>query len=1310
MISIHSVSLSLLVRESLNKGTSSLTTALERMSTGYKVNRAKDDAANLQISQGLTTGINSAKVLKNGASTALDMLNTTEGILNSMSNSILRIRDLTLQKMNGVYDENALAAMNKEIQAQVDNIVQLSQKAEFNGKKLLDGSIKDMLVPLYDDGNSGLASIDLTALFKELDFIDVLTGKEDLYFIDAKAGEKYYADFDGKVFEITSDTDQQVIYKYDSATGDIEFVDCEGVNYVELGSYKNDYISLGSGEQYLQMEANKSYYIKHNNKVFEFKNTNAISQIAVFKDDGAGGLELVNGDGVTKTELYDLDTYSSISSGNSLELAAGSTQHIIFNKKLYEITSTKNQTLIFNNQNNNFNIIAGGDGVTVTALGNMKAGVTTGLASYVELNANETKYYEHNGNIYKLSNNSSTKQNYIIDANNNVKDSNGNVVSSQVSTVSLVDFSAYTNLQSMAVIAGNNYYLKNGDGSVTKITANQTGLIYFDKTTTGYDKFKGASVTLSNAGQFEDVSLDSSNQFTLSVSTGETKHISIGDEIYTITNDTGSDYTKVFSYDALTKSITEVLSGSITPLTREEALAQGYTLIYTADELQNMDVSLSPDESAPANRKFILMNDIDLSGINWNPFYIDDWQGYDSHVIELNGNGYQIKNLSYNGSEEAGLFGHIGQFVALTIKNLGIVDADIESSNYAGAFIGYAWGEGGDVNLINTYSTGSIVSSRFAGGLVGISEDGNVGIENSYSSAVVKGSIAGGLLGYSMYGDVISNSYFDGTVIADNCAGGIVGSDDDSKISYCLVSGNVTATNGVAGGMVGSSSDGTNVKNSIVTGAVSGTTDVGGIVGFAEDYDLYFTNVIVTGSVSGGSNSHAIVGSKDSITSYIFTDVYWDIDKTGQSSGFPSDSTAIMTNVNGLSSAEADEKKKSILGSWDSGIWDLSSDTPRLRALTPLSAAIKADFLGDITSSTSEIAEQHRYLENFSGTAYLKSGEDIYEIKNNGATQDVLLDYDIATGAISAVNAPDIEIKKVDKASFNSLNNTNFSTIMNAGETMYMDFTINGVKRVYKVTNNSTEKQSVIFEKTNNVSIKSGDNILIEEYTDMVNATSVSSDSFYIDFAGETKKNIYINGHFYEITNTNGTNALFRMNGDEIVQYAGSTTTHTTKSESTGRTTTSNQYSIELDANETRYIKIGDSAFELKNSTGVKQTQIFTINGNSLDGLNPNITANRLSLTNAPMSQMLIIADFSLDDISKRRSELGAYANAIESSINRNTNVEENYTAAKSTIMDADMAEESCKFVQSQILQRISSSLLSQVDAMKSDILLRLIS
>lgn len=1223
MISVNSDSLSLLVRRNINTATSNINTALERMATGYKVNRAKDDAANISISEHLKTQINSAKVLKKGSSMAIDMLSVAEGALIDIDRSLLRIRDLTLQQMNGIYDEKALAAMNDEIQQQISQILQTVEKAEFNGRKLFDGSIADMRIPLYDT-TAGLSGLNLDSLFTKPDFVDVFAGVKNLYFIDAKAGETYYADFDGKLFAITSDKDQQVTYNYGG--GKIDFVDCTGVKAVELGSLDSSFSSMGNGEQYLQMEANKSYYVKSGNKVFELKNTNSVSQTVVFKNDSSGGLDIISGDGVQKNFLYDIDKYFSIDNGQALELKAGSTQHYIFNNKLYQISSTKNQTFIFNNKNGNLNPLAGNDGVTINIVGNMKQSVTSGLASYIELNPNETKYYEFNGNIYKITNNQSTKQNYIIDANNNVKDANGSIVRTQLLTADLTSLSSYSNFQSMTVVAGNDYYLKNEDGKgITKITAQKDGIIYFDKTSSGYDKFIGADVSVSTISDYEEVSLSSTNQFDITVKAGETKLISINNEIYTINNDTDSDFTKTFIYDGVSKSVEELVTSGIVQLTKDEAIAQGYTIIETAADLDNVRNNTSG--------KYMLMGNIDLSGY-------DNWTPLGAFTGIFDGNGYKISNLKIDNElgDDLGLFtSNEG-----VIKNVGLENVDIKGKNFIGAIAG--WNSFGG-QITNCYATGSIQGLDCVGGLIGDNYEGD-----------------------------ISKSYFSGNVKGSDKTGGIVGVSYNSSISDCFVTGSVggkAAIGGISGNSVGKNI----IKNCYVTAGVNATdsTSVGAITG-----------------ENDGSVSNSL----------------WDIQKTGLSVAIASGSGS-ATNNNGFTTIEMSNPQIFINAGWDSDKWDLSSAPPSLNIGTVI--PVIGSYVADFSTSVSESSVNKKVLENFTGTAYVKSGNDIFEITNNGQAQDILFDIDAQTGMLAPVNAPDVSVKRMESASFNNLSGSNFSSVINPGESQYMMFTIYGVQRVYKVTNNSADKQSVIYEKGNGVSIVSGDGVVIEEYKDMVRSTGLDNNYFYLDFSSKTTQNVHINGNFYEITNPNASTAVFKINGNDIVQVEGTSATIVSKEESNAIASVVSQYKIELNPNETKYIKIGDFVYELVNNTNTKQTQVFNTNGNTLECVNPNITTKGYDLSNTPMQQMLIKTDWAIQEVLNRRASIGAAQNVLEAAISRNTNLEINLTEAQSTIMDADFAEESANLVRNQILQNVSVSLLSQVSSVKRNVVLSLI-
>ena len=126
-------------RTNLNNATNSLNQALERMSTGYKINSAKDDAAGLYVATGLETQIRGSKVALNNISTGNNVLQTVEGDLDAILDNLNRIRDLATQAANSVYDTDAMNAMKQETDARIAEIERISLASNFNGLQLLSG-------------------------------------------------------------------------------------------------------------------------------------------------------------------------------------------------------------------------------------------------------------------------------------------------------------------------------------------------------------------------------------------------------------------------------------------------------------------------------------------------------------------------------------------------------------------------------------------------------------------------------------------------------------------------------------------------------------------------------------------------------------------------------------------------------------------------------------------------------------------------------------------------------------------------------------------------------------------------------------------------------------------------------------------------------------------------------------------------------------------------------------------------------------------------------------------------------------------
>lgn len=131
---------SLVSQRNLTNATNSLNTALQRMSTGYKINSAKDDAAGLYIATNMETQIRGSKVAQSNVETGNNLLTVAEGDLDVIKTNLQRIRDLAVQASNGVYSEESMKAMEDEATARAAEITRVATASKFNGLELLSGN------------------------------------------------------------------------------------------------------------------------------------------------------------------------------------------------------------------------------------------------------------------------------------------------------------------------------------------------------------------------------------------------------------------------------------------------------------------------------------------------------------------------------------------------------------------------------------------------------------------------------------------------------------------------------------------------------------------------------------------------------------------------------------------------------------------------------------------------------------------------------------------------------------------------------------------------------------------------------------------------------------------------------------------------------------------------------------------------------------------------------------------------------------------------------------------------------------------
>ena len=137
---INTNTASLNAQRNLNTSQSSLTTSLQRLSSGLRINSAKDDAAGLAISERFTTQIRGISQAARNANDGISLAQTAEGTLGEIGNNLQRMRELAVQSRNSTNSADDRAALDTEVQQLKAEIGRVAGQANFNGSKLLDGS------------------------------------------------------------------------------------------------------------------------------------------------------------------------------------------------------------------------------------------------------------------------------------------------------------------------------------------------------------------------------------------------------------------------------------------------------------------------------------------------------------------------------------------------------------------------------------------------------------------------------------------------------------------------------------------------------------------------------------------------------------------------------------------------------------------------------------------------------------------------------------------------------------------------------------------------------------------------------------------------------------------------------------------------------------------------------------------------------------------------------------------------------------------------------------------------------------------
>lgn len=219
---------SMIGQSNLSKSQSSLQTSMERLSSGLRINSAKDDAAGQAIANRMSSQITGLGQAQRNANDGISVAQTAEGALNQVNDNVQRIRELTVQAQNGTNSADDLQSIQDEITQRTTEIDRISKETNFNGTKVLasdqsisiqvganDGEMINVNLKQINSETLGLNSLDVTKLPRTVSASDITTGSASA----AATGVSFSSTIDGTVIK----QDDSYYVQKANASGTMEY-------------------------------------------------------------------------------------------------------------------------------------------------------------------------------------------------------------------------------------------------------------------------------------------------------------------------------------------------------------------------------------------------------------------------------------------------------------------------------------------------------------------------------------------------------------------------------------------------------------------------------------------------------------------------------------------------------------------------------------------------------------------------------------------------------------------------------------------------------------------------------------------------------------------------------------------------------------------------------------------------------------------------------------------------------------------------------------------------------------------------------
>ncbi|HGN1705314.1 TPA: FliC/FljB family flagellin [Providencia rettgeri] len=240
--------LSLTTQNNLNRSQNVLGTAIERLSSGSRINSAKDDAAGQAIANRFTANVKGLTQAARNANDGISVAQTAEGAVNEINDNLQRIRELTVQAKNGTNTASDKQSIQDEVALRMEEIDRISRETQFNGINVLsekttmkiqvgakDGETIDINLQKIDKEELGLDKLDLTKLSDK-----AVYGKSTKIEVKAAAGTDPAVEAKGEIYERLDDKGEVVADKFVLKTTDGKYVEVEKSDFADTGELTAD--------------------------------------------------------------------------------------------------------------------------------------------------------------------------------------------------------------------------------------------------------------------------------------------------------------------------------------------------------------------------------------------------------------------------------------------------------------------------------------------------------------------------------------------------------------------------------------------------------------------------------------------------------------------------------------------------------------------------------------------------------------------------------------------------------------------------------------------------------------------------------------------------------------------------------------------------------------------------------------------------------------------------------------------------------------------------------------------------------------